>query len=758
VLILTVTMSAGLSLAQVPASNHVVLVVEQNHSYSSVVGSSAMPYLNSLALKYGLATRYYANAHPSIGDYFEMTTGQMLTNDDSKAPASFPVSSDNIVRQLMIAGKTWKCYAEGLPYAGYTGGNTGSYVVRHNPFAYFTDVQNSSTQKLNLVPFSQFARDLADNQLPNFSYIVPNLNNDAQNGTLQQADGWLKQNIAPLLANPAFQQDGLLIITFSESANTDTAHGGGQVATVVIGPEVKVGTKSTTLYQHQSLLRTVLTALGATEFPGAAASAPPMNDFFASSTTAQATASTAATTISTAGVTITSPANGATVQSPVKFVASATSSNSAYPISAMRIYVDNASMYTAYASAINTTLSLSAGGHSVTIVAWDSAGHAYSKSLSINVSTIATAGVTISSPANGATVTSPVNFVASAKSSNSAYPITAMRVYVDNASMYTVSAASLNTSLALPAGGHSVTIVAWDSSGQAYTKSLSINVTTSATGGVTISSPTNGTAVSSPVQFVASAQANSGNTITAMRIYVDNVSAYSTYSATLNTSLSLTSGAHQVIVQAWDNTGAVYKSAETITVSAPVGTLAISPTALSFGSVNVGGTASEMVTLTAGTAPVTVSAANITGAGFSFSGLTLPMTMAAGQSVSFSVKFAPTVAGSVSGTLSFASNASNSNSTIALSGTGTTTIATTHSTTLTWTASTSTNVVGYNVYRGTQPGGPYTKLSSAAVTGTTYTDSNVSAGATYYYVATAVDSSGVESGYSNSVTAVIPTP
>ena len=89
-----------------------VLVVEENHNYSDVVGSSSMPYLNSLITKYGLATQYYANTHPSIGNYFMLTAGQTITTDDGFTGT---VNDDNIVRQLLAAGKTWKDYAEWLP-------------------------------------------------------------------------------------------------------------------------------------------------------------------------------------------------------------------------------------------------------------------------------------------------------------------------------------------------------------------------------------------------------------------------------------------------------------------------------------------------------------------------------------------------------------------------------------------------------------------------------------------------------------------
>jgi len=143
----------------VPLLGHVVLVVEENHSYSEVIGNSAMPYLNSLASQYGLATQYFANTHPSIGNYFMLTTGQVVTNNDLFTGT---VNADNIVRQLIASGKTWKSYAESIPSPGYTGGDSYPYAKRHNPFSYFTDVVNSSSQVQNLVSLSQFNSDVAN--------------------------------------------------------------------------------------------------------------------------------------------------------------------------------------------------------------------------------------------------------------------------------------------------------------------------------------------------------------------------------------------------------------------------------------------------------------------------------------------------------------------------------------------------------------------------------------------------------------------
>ena len=235
-----------------------------------------MPYLNSLASQYGLATQFYANTHPSIGNYFMLTAGQIITNNDSY---SATVTADNIVRHFLTAGKSWKSYAENLPSVGYVGGDVYPYVRHHNPFSYFSDVVNSSNEKNYLVPFSQFATDMKNNQLPQFSFIIPNQKNNAHDGTLNQADAWLKTNIAPLISNSAFS-NGLLIILFDEAGTSDASHGGGHIAMLVISPKGKKAYKSTTLYQHQSALRLILQGLGISSYPGAAGSAPSMAEFF----------------------------------------------------------------------------------------------------------------------------------------------------------------------------------------------------------------------------------------------------------------------------------------------------------------------------------------------------------------------------------------------------------------------------------------------------------------------------------------------
>jgi phosphatidylinositol-3-phosphatase len=268
---------------------HVFIVIEENHSYNSVIGNSSMPYLNGLASANGLATQYYADTHPSLPNYFMLTTGATITGTAGDGFTGV-VSQDNVVRALTAAGKTWKCYAEGLPSVGYLGGDVLSYVHDHNPFVYFSDVQNSASEASNIVPIAQLATDISNDSLPDYAFIVPDLNDDAHDcptgmsacsdtQVLANTDQWLTAKIKPLLASSAFQ-NSLLIITFDEGFALDVTQGGGQVATVLVSPLAKAGYQSTTLYQHESTLRLMLEGLGVTDLPGAAASAPKMSEFF----------------------------------------------------------------------------------------------------------------------------------------------------------------------------------------------------------------------------------------------------------------------------------------------------------------------------------------------------------------------------------------------------------------------------------------------------------------------------------------------
>lgn len=186
------------------------------------------------------------------------------------------------------------------------------------------------------------------------------------------------------------------------------------------------------------------------------------------------------------------------------------------------------------------------------------------------------------------------------------------------------------------------------------------------------------------------------------------------------------------------------------------GSLSISPPTFDFGNVAVGSSTTQQGHITASSSAVTVSSGSWSGNGYSVSGITFPVTLPAGQSANFSVTFAPQGTGSVSGGISFVSNAKNSPIAGAFAGVGAGNQGVPHVVSLTWGPSPST-VIGYNVYRGTTSGGPYaTKLTSSPQAATTLVDNTVLSGTTYYYVATSVDQNSIESVYSNQLVAAVP--
>jgi len=373
--------------AQVPRSKHVYIVAEENRSYEHIVGSASMPYLNSLLAKGGLATQFYSNEHGSLENYLIVTSGQYLTHNNDTL-AVFNV--DNIERHLLTNGMTFKSYAQSLPSPGYTGLYSGAYMKRHAPLPYYTDMANSSLIK-NHDSSAQMATDIANGTLPNFAFITPDGDHDMHNcGTnlgacLSTADQWLKSNIGPLLATAPFQPggDGILIIWADEAdLSTDNRCSatvltgcGGHIVVAMIGPQIKAGYKSTTTYHHQSVLRTMLEALGTTaNFPAAANTAPDMREFFVGNSV---------TTGTTTGVVQVSSPTSSTVTGPsVSLAASASGPN---PITFMRIYVDSVSVASASTNKIAATVSMSKATHSVVYQAWDSKGNVYKTPKTITV-------------------------------------------------------------------------------------------------------------------------------------------------------------------------------------------------------------------------------------------------------------------------------------------------------------------------------------------------------------------------------------
>jgi phosphatidylinositol-3-phosphatase len=373
--------SLGL-VGQVPRSEHVYLVALENTSYEHIVGSSNMPYLNGLIKRGSLATQFYANKHNSIVDYFLVTAGQAPTTNNSTT-STYDV--DNMVRHLMLLGKSYKVYAQSLPYTGYSGVSSGAYLKRHTALPYYVDMGNSSTQMQKLEGINHLSSDIQNDALPNFGFITPDKYHDLHNcpdgeaACLKTADDFMQSYLAPLLATPAFQPggDGVLIIWSDEAdlynddrcSATVTTGCGGRVVVAMVGPKVKAGYKSTITYHHQNLLKTMLLALGTTSnFPGLSSTASPMSDFFTTST-------------STSGIVIQSPTSGSTVGSPVHLVASSSQTN----ITATKVYVDGVSKYSTSGTSVDTYLSMSSGSHKITVKNWNSSGVITSASVNFSV-------------------------------------------------------------------------------------------------------------------------------------------------------------------------------------------------------------------------------------------------------------------------------------------------------------------------------------------------------------------------------------
>ncbi len=292
--LLFVSLSA---VAQIPASQHVVLVIEENHSFSEVV--SSMTWLVSKGNANGYSTNYSADGGGSLKDYLWLASGSCHNASVcSPLPAgthdfgctgdmcTSPITDDNIFREMNNSGISWKVYAETYNQAGGTptspDNTTIHYYRRHNGATWYSDIlSNMDGSASKIVDFSQFATDLANNALPRFSIIVPNGLDDAHDGTLAQADSFLQNNLDPMLSQSYFQPggDGMLLVTFDEcGAGTNT--GCGNIYTAIIGPKVVPHTASGTPYKHENALRTMLDALGIGTYPGASAGASDMSDFF----------------------------------------------------------------------------------------------------------------------------------------------------------------------------------------------------------------------------------------------------------------------------------------------------------------------------------------------------------------------------------------------------------------------------------------------------------------------------------------------
>lgn len=220
---------------------HVVIVLEENHGPSQIIGSRAAPYMNQLATTGASMTNSFSETHPSQPNYLALFSGSThgLTNDS--CPHYF--ASANLGSELRSAGLTLSGYADSMPGVGYTGCTIGKYARKHNPVVDFSNLPASVNQ-----PFTAFPRSYTS--LPTVSFVVPNLLHDMHDGTIAAADSWLKQNLGPYVTW-AKAHNSVLILTWDEGGKVVN-----QIPTIMAGAHVKAGNYGEHI-DHYSVLRTI---------------------------------------------------------------------------------------------------------------------------------------------------------------------------------------------------------------------------------------------------------------------------------------------------------------------------------------------------------------------------------------------------------------------------------------------------------------------------------------------------------------------
>ena len=265
-----------------PNFSHVFLIVMENEESTGIMGNNAAAYINTLATGHGLATQYFAVSHPSLPNYLALTAGS--TFGIASDCTGCYVNATNIADQVESSGRSWKGYLESMPSSCYVG-DAYPYMQKHNPFIYYNDVRtNPARCAEHVVPFTQLSTDLVNGTVPNLAWITPNMCNDMHDCSIATGDAWLANVVPGILASSAFQNGGVLFITWDEGESSAGCCGnaaGGQVATLVIAPNGVAGLRSTIAETHYSLLRTIEDAWGLSAL-GQAASAVAMREYFRS--------------------------------------------------------------------------------------------------------------------------------------------------------------------------------------------------------------------------------------------------------------------------------------------------------------------------------------------------------------------------------------------------------------------------------------------------------------------------------------------
>ena len=263
-LIISCAFCSSIVKAKVPKYSHVVVVIFENKSYSQIIGSSSDSFINSLADSGALFTKFYAKVHPSQPNYVILFSGQQMGVTDDFQPKGTPFSTPNLGAAMIAARLKFMGFAEGLPYVGYSGDSSGKYVRKHCPWVNWQALAPNGIDSILSRPFSDFPAKFST--LPDFCFVIPNLDNDMHDGTINAGDVWLKKNISAYAAW-AKKNNSLLVITFDE----DNMKEKNRIPTIFYGAKVVTGKYNDSL-NHYNLLATFQSMYGLKPFGDSAKS------------------------------------------------------------------------------------------------------------------------------------------------------------------------------------------------------------------------------------------------------------------------------------------------------------------------------------------------------------------------------------------------------------------------------------------------------------------------------------------------------
>jgi hypothetical protein len=233
--------------AAVPTPEHVLIVIEENHSKVQILGSLLAPYINSLADQGAAMTQSYAITHPSQPNYLALFSGSTQGVTDDATPHRF--TSPNLGAAVIAKGLSFGAYSEDLPAVGSLASKQGKYASKHCPWINWQDAPSNGIPATRNMPLSSFPQDFST--LPTVSFVIPNLLNDMHDGTVERGDGWLREHLDGY-AQWAKTHQSLLIVTWDE----DDYKGTNQILTVIVGAQVKVGPDAEHI-THYNVLRTI---------------------------------------------------------------------------------------------------------------------------------------------------------------------------------------------------------------------------------------------------------------------------------------------------------------------------------------------------------------------------------------------------------------------------------------------------------------------------------------------------------------------